>query len=74
MGADGPNSRVREYLLGPEKARVTPIDLLHFNIVTCYGDAEKAKYLRSNHPIWSMVVYPGMVVLISSKFWRLLLS
>lgn len=68
VGCDGPRSKVRDLLLGEEKAKVTPLELVHSNTAVVYGDAEKAKFVRSAHPIFSMACHPDAFCFISSKF------
>ena len=55
LGADGPNSKVRHILLGEEKARTTELEIEFFTANVKYNDAEKARHVRSGHP----VVCPG---------------
>ena len=51
IGADGPRSKVREFLMGgEEKARVSKFPIFHTNMTVCYGDADKARYLRQRFP------------------------
>lgn len=51
LGADGPRSKVREFAMsGAEKAQVSKFPIWHHNMTVCYGDAEKAKYLRQRFP------------------------
>ncbi|KAL8725154.1 MAG: hypothetical protein Q9166_007529 [cf. Caloplaca sp. 2 TL-2023] len=51
VGADGTRSRVREVAMGSaEKAATTPFPIWHMNLTVCYGDAEKARYVRSEFP------------------------
>lgn len=51
VGADGCRSLIRELAMGsPEAAATTPFPIWHMNMTVCYGDAEKAKYLRSEFP------------------------
>jgi 2-polyprenyl-6-methoxyphenol hydroxylase-like FAD-dependent oxidoreductase len=51
IGADGARSRVREIAMGSvEKASVTPFPIWHMNLTVCYGDAAKARYVRSEFP------------------------
>jgi 2-polyprenyl-6-methoxyphenol hydroxylase-like FAD-dependent oxidoreductase len=51
VGADGPKSKVREILLGAEKARSTPLDIVYNMSIVKYGDAKKALHvLQSGHP------------------------
>jgi hypothetical protein len=50
VGTDGPKSKAREILLGPEKSQNTTLEIV-FNIVMVkYGDAKKALHVRSGHP------------------------
>jgi hypothetical protein len=58
VGADGPNSRVREHLLGAEKAKATTLDL-NFNLLNVrFDNAETARYARSVHPIVYLSYHP----------------
>jgi 2-polyprenyl-6-methoxyphenol hydroxylase-like FAD-dependent oxidoreductase len=51
LGADGPRSKVREFAMsGAENAKVSPFPIWHHNMTVCYGDAEKARYLRRDFP------------------------
>ena len=51
LGADGPRSKVREFAMsGADKASVSKFPIWHNNMTVCYGDAEKARYLRSEFP------------------------
>lgn len=65
IGTDGPRSQVRRLLLGSE-GDVNTLDLVHSNIAVTYGDAEKAKFIRSAHPLFSMAVRPGILSFMSS--------
>ena len=67
VGCDGPHSKVRDLLVGEGKARVTPLELVHSNTAVIYGDAEKAKFVRSTHPIFSMACHPDAFCFISSE-------
>ena len=67
IGCDGPRSKTRELLLGPSKASVTPLEVVHSNVAVCYDDAEKAKFVRSAHPSFSMATHPDCFSFISSK-------
>ncbi|MCJ1417254.1 hypothetical protein MMC32_003596 [Xylographa parallela] len=58
IGADGPRSSVRDLLLGEEAAKVTPLEVVHSNVAIKYHDAEKARFVRSAHPVFSMVTHP----------------
>ncbi|KAI9809365.1 MAG: hypothetical protein M1827_006877 [Pycnora praestabilis] len=57
IGSDGPRSMVRELLLG-EKAKPGSLGIIYSHAVTSYGDAEKAKFVRKTHPIFSMAIHP----------------
>ncbi|CAI6237373.1 unnamed protein product [Periconia digitata] len=51
VGADGTRSRAREVARGSvEKAATSPFPIWHMNLTVCYGDAEKARYVRSEFP------------------------
>ena len=51
VGCDGPKSAVRNLLVGADKGAALPLsEIIHCNISHCYGDAEKAKFLRTAHP------------------------
>jgi 2-polyprenyl-6-methoxyphenol hydroxylase-like FAD-dependent oxidoreductase len=51
VGADGPKSKVREMLVGAEKARSSPVGINYNKAIVKYGDTEKSKYIRSFHPV-----------------------
>lgn len=61
IGTDGPKSQVRLSLLGRE-GDITPMDLIHTNVAVVYGNAEKAKFVRSAHPVFSIAVSPSNVL------------
>jgi len=51
VGCDGPKSAVRNLLVGADKGAALPLsEIIHCNISHCYGDVEKAKFLRTAHP------------------------
>ena len=51
IGGDGPRSKVREFAMGSaEAATVKTFPIWHHNLTVCYGDAEKARYLRRRFP------------------------
>lgn len=66
IGSDGPKSKVRNILLGPE-SNVTPMEIVHSNVAITYGDAEKARFVRSAHPIFAIGVKPSLLSFLSSK-------
>lgn len=50
-GTDGPRSKVREFAMhGVEKSSNTSFPVWHHNMTVCYGDAEKAKFIRHRFP------------------------
>lgn len=69
LGTDGPRSKVREAALGP-KAEITPMEIVHSNVAITYKDAEKAKFIRAAHPVFSIAVRPGVLSFLSSMFAR----
>ncbi len=51
LGADGPRSKVREFAMsGADKASVSKFPIWHHNMTVCYGDADKARFLRQQFP------------------------
>jgi hypothetical protein len=68
LGCDGPRSKVRETLLGHEEGGVTPMEIVHSNVAIVYHDAEKAKFVRSAHPIFSLMVHPSLLSFIASLY------
>jgi len=51
IGADGARSRVREVALGSaEKAATTAFPIWHMNLTVCYGDADRARFMRQEFP------------------------
>jgi len=69
IGADGPRSKVRELLMGPEKGAVTAMGIVHSNVAVVYHDAEKAKFIRSAHPSFSCMVHPELLAFIASEWF-----
>ena len=68
IGCDGARSKVREILLGHEKGDVTPMEIVHSNVAIVYDDAEKAKFVRSAHPVFSCMVHPSVLSFIASLY------
>lgn len=69
VGADGPKSKVRELLLGPEKSRNTPLEIVYNMAIVKYGDAKKTTHVRSGHPQNLLGYNPnGIFTIIASKF------
>lgn len=51
IGADGTRSRVRELAVGSaEESGVSKYPIWHMNMTVCYGDAERASFLRKDFP------------------------
>ncbi|KIW01753.1 uncharacterized protein PV09_06929 [Verruconis gallopava] len=51
IGTDGPRSTMRIFAMGSEaEASTSKFPIFHTNMTVCYGDAEKAKYLRQEFP------------------------
>jgi 2-polyprenyl-6-methoxyphenol hydroxylase-like FAD-dependent oxidoreductase len=67
VGSDGPQSKLRELLLG-EKGAVTSMDVVHNNMAVTYHDAEKAKFVRSAHPVFCAAAHPTVFSFLSSEF------
>ena len=59
IGADGPRSSVRSFLVGPDKAKPTPIDFATTHCFTSYS-REQALFLRSapHHPLYQIAPHP----------------
>ncbi|KAB5554440.1 hypothetical protein GE09DRAFT_1173527 [Coniochaeta sp. 2T2.1] len=54
IGADGTNSKVRRLLIGEEDGVATASEWCMYNGVVCYGDAEKARFVREPHPLCTL--------------------
>ncbi|THV68741.1 FAD/NAD(P)-binding domain-containing protein [Aureobasidium pullulans] len=66
VGADGPRSAVRGLLLSEEEASVKPLEnVIHTNITFCPQEKEKALFLRSAHPAWSICLHPDLFCMLS---------
>lgn len=51
LGSDGPRSSVRNFAIGNEtEASTSKFPIFHTNMTVCYGDADKARYLRQAFP------------------------
>ncbi|KAH8770261.1 hypothetical protein BGZ57DRAFT_1005928 [Hyaloscypha finlandica] len=60
IGVDGAKSFLRAFPLGPEKAALTPLDILLLNFKTSFT-AEQARFLKENpafHPIMNFGINP----------------
>jgi 2-polyprenyl-6-methoxyphenol hydroxylase-like FAD-dependent oxidoreductase len=51
IGADGANSKVRQWLVGEVAGKASASDHVIFNGIASYNDAEKARFIRAAHPI-----------------------
>ncbi|KAK4494807.1 hypothetical protein PRZ48_014163 [Zasmidium cellare] len=59
VGADGPRSQIRSLLFGQTEAAAQPLTgIVHLSSTFSYRDAEKAKFVRTAHPVWSMAIHP----------------
>ena len=56
LGADGSSSKVRELLLGIEKARPCGSKFLFATGVTMFGDAEKTNAVVQAHPVAALMM------------------
>jgi flavin-dependent dehydrogenase len=54
VGADGASSKVREVLLGEEKARATGCGLMFATGMATYGESEKVMKIIEKHPVSSV--------------------
>jgi len=54
IGADGTNSKVRRLLMGEEDGAATASEWCLYNGVVCYGDADKAMFVRKPHPLCTL--------------------
>ncbi|KAK3990821.1 hypothetical protein QBC44DRAFT_368797 [Cladorrhinum sp. PSN332] len=61
IGADGPNSYIRRWLLGDEAAKPIPTPLASANGLVKYPTAEISQKVRAPHPICSIISAPNMV-------------
>jgi 2-polyprenyl-6-methoxyphenol hydroxylase-like FAD-dependent oxidoreductase len=51
IGADGTRSHARTIAIGSaERAAPTPFSIWHMNLTVCYGDANRARFVRSEFP------------------------
>ena len=59
IGADGPRSSVRSLLIGPDRAKPTPIDFATTMCFTSYS-RNQALFLRSgpHHPLYQIATHP----------------
>ena len=61
LGADGSSSKVRELLLGVEKARPRPSGFLFATGITKFGDADKTDTVVQAHPVAALMMGAGAV-------------
>jgi hypothetical protein len=57
IGTDGPQSAVRNILLGDKAASVS-LDVVLYNMNVCYGNAERALAVRMLHPMNTVALQP----------------
>lgn len=62
VGADGPRSKVRELLLGTERARSQALGVVQNTTLVKYGTAEKALHVRSGNPLFYLGYNPDGIV------------
>ncbi|KAK4185124.1 hypothetical protein QBC35DRAFT_454601 [Podospora australis] len=62
IGADGPNSFVRRFLVGEDKAKPAPTTIAIGNGLVKYTTAEMALKVRAPSPICALGTLPGMAV------------
>ena len=43
------------------------MEIIHSNVAVKYNDAEKARFVRSTHPVFSMACHPTVLSFISSE-------
>ena len=68
VGADGARSKVREILLGTEKAKAHMLGLKFHSFLVRYDTTEKSRHVRSNHPVACLAYHPeGIFSFISGK-------
>jgi flavin-dependent dehydrogenase len=68
IGADGARSVVREQLLGPQKAKLSPSPVVMMITTVNFHDAEKARHARTGNPIMKMAFHPTQkTMLVGSK-------
>jgi hypothetical protein len=68
IGTDGPRSKVRELLFGPERRTICPVDIVHSDVAITYHDSEKARFVRSAHPSSNCMVHPNLMCFIASRY------
>lgn len=66
IGADSSRSYVRAHLLPDQDVSPSPLDLTLCNLTVAYKDAEKARFVRQAHPIFSLMTHPDVHALIST--------
>ena len=66
VGADGPRSKVRELLLGPEVAASKPVGVVQSMTLVKYPTAAQALHVRSGKPLFYLGYHPAGIVNIVS--------
>lgn len=59
VGTNGPQSKVRQLLFGPERGGVCSMDMVHSNVPIVNHDAKKARFVRNAHPVFSCMAHPN---------------
>ena len=62
VGSDGPRSKLRELLLGPEKAAVKQLGINQANLTVNFGSAQKSLFVRQNNPSFYLATSPNNIV------------
>ncbi|KAI4125379.1 MAG: hypothetical protein LQ347_005395 [Umbilicaria vellea] len=62
IGSDGPRSRLRELLLGPEKAAAKQLGINQANLTVNFGSAQRSLFARKNHPSFCLATSPNNIV------------
>ncbi|KAA6406834.1 MAG: hypothetical protein FRX48_09332 [Lasallia pustulata] len=61
IGSDGPRSKLRELLLGPEKAAAKQLGINQANLTVNFGSAQKSLFARKNHPSFYLATSPNNI-------------
>ena len=74
LGADGTRSDVRKFAMDDaDSASVSRFPIWHMNMTVCYGDADKARYLRQRFPTSYLALSPrSFHAFQSSEFFKVI--